>query len=103
MGPTQRGPQPIGGGGEVGVWASQDDGKTWALEREVTRNSQRNHNYVRRPVPAHPEFAAFWADGDPDKFSASRLYFCNRTGEQVWQLPETMRDEYERPERVYGR
>ena len=25
-----------------------------------------NHNYVRRPIHAQPDFYALWADGDPD-------------------------------------
>ena len=85
IGPTERGPQPIGGGGEVAIWISRDEGKTWTKERDVTRDSPLNHNYVRRPVNAHPDFYAFWADGDPDKFSQSRLYFTNRAGDRVWR------------------
>ncbi|MBI5817944.1 MAG: BNR-4 repeat-containing protein [Verrucomicrobia bacterium] len=90
IGPTERGPQPVGSGGEVGVWASRDAGKTWSKERDVTRGSARNHNYVRRPVNAHPGFYAFWADGNPDELSPSKLYFTNKAGDKVWQLPDAM-------------
>lgn len=100
IGPTGRGPQPIGGGGEVAVWVSKDAGKTWKKERDVTSGSPRNHNYVRRPVDAHPGFYAFWADGDPDKLSPSYLYFTNRAGNAVWRLPYDMKGEFARPERV---
>ncbi len=100
IGPTERGPQPIGSGGEVAIWASKDQGKTWVRQRHVTRGSPVNHNYVRRPVGAHPDFYAFWADGNPDKFSPSHLYFANRTGDAVWRLPYQMPEEFARPERL---
>ena len=97
IGPTEPGPQPIGSGGEIAIWTSRDDGKTWEKERDVTTRSPMNHNYVRRPVAAHPDFYAFWADGDPDKFSPSHLYFTNQSGDQVWQLPYDMPDEFAAP------
>lgn len=97
IGPTERGPQPIGSGGEIAVWSTQDSGKTWRKDREVTRGSQMNHNYVRRPVNAHPDFYAFWADGNPDRFSTSQIYFTNRKGDQVWQLPYDMKTEFAEP------
>jgi hypothetical protein len=100
IGPTERGPQPIGGGGEIAIWTSRDEGKTWTKDRDVTHGSPRNHNYVRRPVRAHGDFYAFWADGDPDKFSESRLYFTNQTGDQVWQLPYDMPADLAKPEPV---
>jgi hypothetical protein len=56
-----------------------------------------NHNYVRRPLDAHPDFYAFWADGDPDKLSPSRLFFANRTGDKVWLLPYDMKDTTAKP------
>jgi hypothetical protein len=99
IGPTERGPQPIGSGGEVAVWISRDSGRIWTKQRDVTSGSPRNHNYVRRPVNAHPDFYAFWADGDPDKFSPSYLYFTNRSGGAVWRLPYDMKGEFARPER----
>lgn len=97
IGPTEKGPQPIGSGGEIGVWHSQDRGKTWRRRREGTRGSTRNHNYVRRPVNAHPDFYAFWADGNPDQFSPSHLYFTNREGTKVWRLPYDMAKEFAEP------
>jgi hypothetical protein len=66
----------------------------------VTHDSPMNHNYVRRPVDAHPDFYAYWADGDPDKFSPSRLYFCNRAGDRVWRLPYDMSGDFAKPEPV---
>ncbi|MGE3313076.1 MAG: hypothetical protein AB7O66_24175 [Limisphaerales bacterium] len=47
---------------------------------------------------AHPDFAAFWADGDPDAFSESRLYFANRAGDRVWRLPYDMTGDSAEPE-----
>ncbi|MCX6906213.1 MAG: BNR-4 repeat-containing protein [Verrucomicrobia bacterium] len=97
IGPTERGPQPIGSGGEVALWSARDAGKTWHKERDVTAGSQMNHNYVRRPMNAHPDFYAFWADGNPDRFSVSNLYFTNQAGNQVWRLPYDMEGEFASP------
>ena len=94
IGPTQPGPQLIGGGGEVAISSSKDQGKTWAKDRGVTRGSANNHNYVRRPVNAHPDFHAFWADGNPDAFSKSSLYFADKTGERVYRLPYDMNGDF---------
>jgi len=88
--PTAPGPQQHGTGGEVILWERQAPGK-WQPIKAITHHSERNHAYVRRPLHAHPEFAAFWADGDPDRLSPSLLYFTDREGSGLWQLPETMR------------
>ena len=97
IGSTERGPQPVGSGGEVALWTSRDEGKTWIKTRDVTRSSALNHNYVRRPVNANPDFYAFWADGNPDAESASHLYFTNRAGDSVWQLPYDMSADFAEP------
>lgn len=98
--PTHSGPQPWGGGGEMCLWSSHDEGANWSLTREITQNSPRNHNYARRPREAHDPFFAFWADGNPDSFSESHLYFCDSTGEHVWRLPYDMPGETAQPEAV---
>lgn len=98
IGPTGTGPQPVGSGGEVGIWTSRDAGKTWSKERDVTRGSAMNHNYVRRPLHAHSDFYAFWADGNPDTFSPSQLYFANKAGDKVWRLPGAMEGEFAAPQ-----
>jgi len=87
--PTETGPQPFNPGGEVAMWRSLDQGATWAKIRQLTMSSQRNHTYVRRPVQAHPDFYALWADGHGRQPSESCLYFCNRDGD-VRQLPRQM-------------
>lgn len=87
--PTEPGPQHWGTGGEMALWVSEDDGMTWQLRRQLTHNSARNQAYARRPVNAHDGFVAFWADGNPDELSESRLYFCDREG-TVYQLPPHM-------------
>jgi len=91
--PTEPGPQRYNTGGEVAVWVSTDQGRTWRKVRQVTRNSPYNHSFVRRPVDAHPDFYAFWADGHGRRPSKSHLYFCNRTGERVYRLPFEMKGE----------
>ena len=100
IGPTEPGPQPVGSGGEVAVWLSRDAGRTWTKQRDATRGSTTNHNYVRRVIDAHPDFYAYWADGNPDEFSPSRLYFANREGDKVWRLPDEMDGPTARPIRV---
>lgn len=56
-----------------------------------------HHGYVRRPVNAHPEFHGFWADGNTDALSESRLYFTDRSGETVRCLPYDMESETSEP------
>jgi hypothetical protein len=98
--PTEPGPQPFGTGGEMVLWTSRDRGGTWTRVRALTGGSERNHTYARRPVNAHPDFYALWADGDARKPSVSYLYFTDRTGEKVWRLPAHMTGESARPEAV---
>ncbi len=95
--PTTGGPQFWGTGGEMALWISRDQGVTWNRERHITQNSERNHAYARRPVQAHPDFYAFWADGNPDELSPSYLYFTNKAGDQVWRLPYDMTEARARP------
>ncbi|MEZ4901260.1 MAG: hypothetical protein R2822_05600 [Spirosomataceae bacterium] len=59
IGPTEPGPQAYGTGGEVAVWKSADQGKTWQKEADLTQNSAFNHSYIRRPQYAHPIFMPF--------------------------------------------
>lgn len=99
LAPTEPGPQHWGTGGEMALWVSDDDGGTWRLQRQVTTGSQRNHAYARRPVNADPGFYAFWADGNPDELSPSRLYFADRDG-NAWRLPARIDGEAVEPEAV---
>jgi hypothetical protein len=99
IGPLRPGPQPFGTGGELSLLESRDAGQTWRRRRDLTRHSPRNHAYPRRgPVP-HPDFYALWADGDARRSSVSRLYFCDRRG-RVYQLPDQMATDTQRPRRV---
>jgi hypothetical protein len=100
IGPTEPGPQRYNPGGEIAVWISRDEGRSWAKSRELTHDSPLNHGYVRRPVNAHPDFYGFWADGNGREPSESRLYFCNRDGDRVWRLPAKLTGEFEKPEVV---
>ena len=97
--PTEPGPQPFGTGGEMMLWTSSDHGEHWTKERQLTSNSQFNHSYARRPINAHPDFYALWADGNARAPSKSSLYFCNQAGD-VYRLPRTMTDSTAKPERV---
>lgn len=87
LGPTEAGPQHWGTGGEVALWESRDKGKTWTKVKNITENSKCNHSYVRRPLNAHDDFYAFWADGHADEFSPSHLYYTDRNGAEVHQMP----------------
>jgi hypothetical protein len=98
IGPTETGPQPYNTGGEVAMWLSRDQGANWQKLKQLTRGSTRNHTYVRRPVNAHPDFDALWADGDARQESGSDLFFTNRDGSHVWRLPAKMDADFAQPE-----
>lgn len=72
------------------TWVSRNQGHTWTKERVLTANSKFNHSYARRPLDAHPDFAAFWADGDPTALTPSHLYFSNADGTRVYRMPYSM-------------
>ena len=95
--PTELGPQPYNPGGEMVLWTSPDEGTTWTKVKQLTTGSERNHTYARRPLNAHPDFYALWADGDGRKPSESYLYFTNRNGDHVWRLPAQMTSEFSKP------
>jgi hypothetical protein len=90
--PSIDGPQRWGTGGEIAHYQSKDNGKTWSMLRQVTKNSELNHCYLRRPEHAKDPFYYFWADGNPDEFSISRLFFGDSKG-NIWQLPYNMDDD----------
>ena len=88
VGPTATGPQAFNTGGEMVLWTSGNQGKTWK-SKQLTANSIYNHSYARKPVNVHPGFFAFWADGHGREHSPSRLYFSDKNG-NVYQLPTKM-------------
>ena len=94
--PTESGPQPFNPGGEVAMWITRDCGMTWNRIKQLTANSGYNHTYVRRPVNAHPDFYALWADGHAREPSSSRIYFSDREG-NVRILPENMKSDFVQP------
>jgi hypothetical protein len=100
LAPTGAGPQAFGTGGEIEVWESRDEGRTWRRLRTLMRDSRLNHTYARRPLNAHPGFAMLWADGDAFAPSESSLYFTDREMKRVWRLPKAMTGEFARPELV---
>lgn len=97
--PTETGPQPYNPGGEMAMWLSNDEGRAWERIRQLTEGSERNHTYARRPVNAHPDFYALWADGHCRQPSISCLHYCDRDG-NVYRLPEEMADRVEQPARL---
>ncbi len=96
--PTSTGPQAYNTGGEIVMWESRNEGRSWRA-KQLTKNSPFNHSYPRRPVNAHPGFYAFWADGHGRQPSASSLYFSDSKG-NVYRLPRKMSGAYEKPELV---
>lgn len=99
--PTGPGAQPGCTGGQMVLWTSSDQGHNWQKVRSLTHDDGRNHNFARRPLHAHPEFAALWADGNAREPSPSSLYFTDRSGSGVWRLPVTMKQQTEQPEKVW--
>jgi hypothetical protein len=99
--PTGPGAQPGYTGGQMVLWNSSDQGHTWQKVRPLTHDDARNHNFARRPLNAHPDFAALWADGNARQPSESSLYFTDRAASGVWRLPVTMTHQTERPQKVW--
>jgi len=87
--PTEKGPQEWGTGGVVTIHTSRDEGRSWQKIRSFPTFHGRNQTYVRKPLHAHPDFYALWADGDAYSPSLSSLYFCTRDG-ALFRLPESM-------------
>ncbi len=96
--PTEPGPQPYCTGGQMVMWTSADQGRTWQKGKQLTHDTRRNHSYARRPIAAQADFYALWADGDTHQPSSSSLYFTDRLGTQVWRLPTRMTSAAECPE-----
>ncbi len=99
IGSTAPGPQPYSTGGEMEMWISRDEGETWTKSKTLTHDSRHNHTHARRPVNAHPDFYALWADGHALKPSASSLYFCDREG-NVYMLPREMTKDWAVPRKI---
>ncbi len=98
IGPSADGPQAYNTGGEVVMWKSSDKGKSWKMIRQMTKNSPRNHCYVRRPLNAQADFYGIWADGHGRKPSESYLYSCNKKGE-VFVFPRESSEAMITPEK----
>jgi hypothetical protein len=100
IGPTETGAQPLATGGEIAQWVSLDEGRTWRIENQATRNSAYNHSYARRVIGAAEPFFSFWADGHAHQISPSHLYFTNSDASRVWRLPYEMTADFATPEEV---
>jgi hypothetical protein len=99
--PTDPGPQPYGTGGQMVVWTSADQGRTWRRGKTLTHDERHNHSYARRPLGYKRDFAALWASGDARKPSESQLYFTDRAATHVWRLPPEMTAGAQQPQVVW--
>ncbi len=97
--PTETGPQPYNTGGEMAMWESKNMGQSWSKVKQLTHNSEFNHTYARRPVNAHPDFIAFWADGHTRNPSESRLYISSKGGD-VYRFPQHMREQMAKLDKI---
>lgn len=97
---TAPGPEPDTTGGDVVLWTSRDQGKTWIKVKQLTHSPRLNHTYPRKPVDAQPDFYALWADGDTLRPSESSLYFTDWQGSGVWRLPSHISGEFGTPEKL---
>ena len=97
--PTDPGPQPHTTGGGIVVWLSRDQGRSWKRDADIGAFNGRNQTYIRRPLNAHDDFYAFWADGNSLEPSDSDLYFATKAG-KVYRLPRQMSADFARPEAV---
>jgi hypothetical protein len=97
--PLVNGPQLWGAGGELAFYDSTESGKTWKETRQITCNSPRNNGYVRRPQNARDPFLYYWADGNPDSFSISKLYFGDSKG-NIRQMPYVFSSKWVKPLKV---
>jgi hypothetical protein len=98
--PTSPGPIKYGTGGEMVKWVSYDQGNTWKISVEITKNSTFNCTFARRPVDENKRFYSFWCDGDPEKRSESHLYFTDESCKNIWVLPYNMEKDLERPKKL---
>ncbi len=96
--PTGDGPQQYNTGGEIVMWVSHNKGQDWK-SIPLTKNSSQNHSYPRKPINAHDDFYAFWADGNGRKPSPSHLFYCNKEGE-VFMLPTKIEGDFAIPIKV---
>ncbi|MBT3382243.1 MAG: hypothetical protein HN778_19900 [Prolixibacteraceae bacterium] len=99
VGPTEKGPQEWGVGGELAIWRSKNKGKKWRRVKRLTKKSEQSHSYVRRPVNFKAPFSFFWADGNSHDFSKSELHFGDFKG-NIWKLPYEMKEDYEKPVKI---
>jgi penicillin-binding protein-related factor A (putative recombinase) len=99
VGPTEKGPQEYGVGGEIAIWQSSNQGTDWKKIKDITKNSNLSHSYVRRPINYKAPFSFFWSDGHSHNFSKSELYFGDFDG-NIWKLPYEMKNEFEKPIKI---
>lgn len=84
------------------MWLSRDQGAKWTRVKTLTSGGTLNHSYARKPLNAHPDFYALWADGDPPRPSKPVICFATRGGD-VFALPERMAGPTARPEKMESR
>lgn len=79
-------------GGEIELWELSNKSFNWKQQKTLTKSSEFNQAYPRKPINYHADFYAFWADGHARQPSASNLYFSNKQGD-VFKLPYRFSEE----------
>jgi hypothetical protein len=97
---TIPGPQPNAAGGDMVLWKSLDQGRSWYPQR-LTHDSPVNQNWARHPVNAVAGMDFLWTDGNAMKPSQSRIYFADRAG-NTYVLPTLMKAETAKPEMLWA-
>ena len=60
-------------GGEMVEYSSEDNGHTWELSNEITRDSELSHNYAVRVLGAAQDFQVFWSFGSSEPCGSSAM------------------------------
>ncbi|MDA3959196.1 MAG: BNR-4 repeat-containing protein [Planctomycetota bacterium] len=88
VGPSLPGPQPNRTGGDLEMFRGQRG--RWTRVERLTTDPTAHHSYVRRPLHARPDFAAFWGSAVSDTFSPVRLHALDLDRSEVVTLPMVM-------------
>jgi hypothetical protein len=90
LGPSLPGAQPGTTGGDLALLRGRGD--HWRMVARITADPGRNHSYVRRPLHARPDFAAFWGAAHSEDFSPVQLHCFDAAEGKARAMPLDMPD-----------